>query len=204
MDMPLRLLKKWNEKYLRDWKSQVSQLRLSELREWARHPRTIGFLLSESSPRLSRGFLGIASKWVEPFTVGMGLWPEKIGEDAVEVLMPGGWRNQGEGGVVHSAALAALGEFAVRLYWEYHLDLRHSDIESRRVQVRILSRPSGSMKGVFRLPVGDREAILHRLRSEFRAEVETQTLVYDADGRLVAEIEADWTLRRLLTLGEAR
>lgn len=199
--MPFRLLKKWNEKYQQEWKPQLRALGLEEIRDWARHPRLAGFFLKERSPWLGRGFLSVASNWLEPFTVGMGLTIESIGEDSIEVAMPGGWRNQGEGGIIHSAALSALGEFGVRLYWEYHLDLRHADIESRRVQVRIISRPSGAMKGVFRLPVGDREAILHRLRTDSRAEVETQTHVYDADGRLVAEVEVEWALRRLFALG---
>jgi len=174
---------------------------INELKEFARHPRALGFALDSRSPGLAKRLLGVASNWAEPFTLGMGLRVEQIGEDVIKVIMPDKWRNHGEGGVVHSAALAALGEFAVRLYWEYHLDLRFSEVESRRVQVRMLSRPSGTMKGVFRLPVVDREAILHRLRPDYRAEVETQTLVYDGDGRLMAEVEVDWYLSRRLALG---
>jgi acyl-coenzyme A thioesterase PaaI-like protein len=175
-----------------------------ELKEFALHPstsvRSFGLLLDERSPWLGRHFLGAASKWAEPFTVGMGFKVQKIGEDAVEVRLPGKWRNQGAGGVVHSAALAALGEFAVRLYWEHHLDVRHSGVESKRMQVRILSRPVGEMKAVFRLPVVDREAILHRLRTQQHVDTETQVHVYDSAGRLIAEVDADWFLCRRLTL----
>ncbi len=176
-----------------------------ELKEFALHPsssaRSLGLLIDGQSSWLGRRFLGAASNWTEPFTVGMGFKVQKVGEDVIEVRLPGTWRNQGEGGVIHSAALAALAEFAVRLYWEHHLDLRHSGVESKRMQVRILSRPVGEMKSVFHLPVGDREAILHRLRAQHHAETETQTLVYDGAGRLVAEVDADWFLSRRLTLG---
>lgn len=180
--------------------SQSPEL-IDELKTVARHPRRLRFLLDRHVPRLSRRFLGAASNWTEPFTIGMGFRVEKLGEDAVEVRMPGGWRNQGDGGVVHSSALSALGEFAVRLYWESHLDLRHAGAQSSRVQVRVLSRPVGAMRGVFRLPVADREAILHRLRADNRADIETQTRIYDRDGRLVAEVDVDWQLSRQLALG---
>ena len=134
----------------------------------------------------------------------MGLSVERLQEDFIEVSMPKAWRNQGEGGLVHSGALATLGEFTGRLFWEYHLDLQSSEIESRRVQVRILARPVGAMKGVFRLPVADREAILLRLRVESSTVAETQTLIYDNDGRLVAEVDVEWQMHRQLALGPAR
>ena len=172
----------------------------TELKTLSRHPRSLGFLLEGSSPWLTRRFLGAASNWSEPFTVGMGFRVEKLGEDLIEVGMPGFWRNQGDAGQVHSGALASLGEFAVRLYWEYHLDLTSAGAEASRVQVRVLARPVGEMKAVFRLPVADREAILHRLRADGRTEVETQALVYDRDGRLVAEVEVDWRLCRQMRL----
>ena len=174
---------------------------VEELRLIARHPRALGVWLEEHSPWLSRRLMGAASNLAEPFMVGMGLRVEKLGEDAVEIAMPGGWRNQGEGGIVHSAALSALGESTARMFWEHHLDLRNAEAESRRVQVRILVRPEGEVKGVFRLPEADREAILHRLRAEGTAAAETQTLIYDRDGRLVAEVDVEWRLRRQLTLG---
>lgn len=175
---------------------------IDEVRLLTRHPRVLAGWLEERSPWLSRRLMGAASNLAEPFMIGMGLRVEKCGEDIVEVVMPGGWRNQGEGGIVHSAALSALGESAARMYWEHHLDLRSAEVESKRVQVRILVRPEGEMRGVFRLPEADREAILHQLRAKDTVGIETQTLIYDRDGRLIAEVDVEWQLRRQLMLGE--
>jgi hypothetical protein len=180
---------------------RVSPRLADDLKHLAQHPRSIGHWLEGQSPWLNRRFLGAASNIAEPFLVGMGLRVDKLGEDSAEVFMPGSWRNQGEGGGLHSSALSALGEFAVRLFWEYHLDLRKSEITAWRVQVRILSRASGDAKGVFRLPVAEREAILHRLRAEGQTEIDTQTMIYDMNGRLIAEVEVDWKLVRQLALG---
>lgn len=174
---------------------------VDEVRTFARHPRLLGSWLEERSPWLGRQFLGVASNLAEPFTLGMGLQVERIGEDIVEILMSGGWRNQGEGGVVHTAALSVLGEVVVRLFWEHHLDLRNCEAEPREVHVRVLARPFGQMKGVFRLPETDRESILHRLRSDGAINAETQTLIYDRDGRLVAEVTIEWRINRQLRLG---
>ncbi len=180
---------------------EISPAIVDELRTLVRHPRSLGSWIEAKSPWLGKRFLGAASTLAEPFTVGMGLKVETLGEDTIEVVMPGGWRNQGEGGGIHTGALSALGEFAMRIYWEHHLDLKTSGVESRRVEVRILSRPEGEMKAVFRLPVADREAILHRLRAETRASLDAQTLIYDRAGRLVAEVDVDWELTRQLALG---
>ena len=199
-----------NEKILGELKQLADQVRkaspglVEEVRQLARHPRSLGQWIEAKSPWLNRRFLGVASNLIEPFLVGMGLKVDRLGEEVVEVSMPGSWRNQGEGGTNHTGALVSLGEFAVRLYWEFHLDVRRNEIQTKRVQMRVLVRPTGDMKGVFRLPVSEREAILHRLRSDGIATAETQTLVYDKAGRLVAEVEVDWELRRQLALGSRK
>ena len=148
--------------------------------------------------------MSAASNLAEPFTLGMGFSVQRFSEEAIEVAMPGGWRNRGDGGLIHSGALTALGETTVRMYWDYHLDFRHSRIEATRVQVRIIAPPDAdsdqSFRGVFRLPESDREAILHRLRVEQSLSLETQTSIYDRNGRLIAEVEIDWRLSRRLML----
>lgn len=174
-----------------------------EMRTYVRHPRALGALIEARSPWLSRRIMSAASNFSEPFTAGMGLSVVKMEEDIIEVAMPGGWRNRGEGGLIHTGALAALGESTVRSFWDFHLDLRSLEIEARQVRVRILSTPEGDLRGVFRLPEGEREAILHRLRAEQKAQLETQTMIYGAHGRLIAEVEIDWRIRRLLVLGSA-
>lgn len=180
---------------------QYSPALIEELKLIVRHPRTLGFFLESKSQWAMRRMLGAASNWAEPFTIGMGFRVVKLGEDIIEVRMPGYWRNQGEFGQIHSGALASIGEFAARLFWEYHLDLKNSEAESIRVQVRVLNRPFGELSAVFRLPVADRETMLLRLRSEGRTEVETQISIYDLNGRLVAECEVDWKLVRNLRIG---
>lgn len=175
-----------------------------DLRLFVRHPRVLASWIEDRSPWLSRRLMSAASNLAEPFMIGMGLRVDKLGEDFIEVAMPGNWRNQGEGGVIHTAALTALGESAARMYWEHHLDLRDAEVESKRAEVRILVRPEGEMRGVFRLPEADREAILHQLRSKETISVETQTLIYDKNGRLIAEVDVDWRLRRQLALGPSQ
>jgi hypothetical protein len=190
-----------------------------ELQKIIRHPRALSswleanpFLSRRLSRLLNRRLLGAASNWLEPFTIGMGLAVERLSEEAVEVTMPSRWRNQGDGGAIHTGAFATLGEFCARLLWDCQLDLRSISVESRRVHVRILVKslshvrsPSagpfvGPVKGVFRLPVADREAILHRLRNESSVDVETETHIYDSQGRLIAEVEVAWQLSRVLSL----
>ena len=197
------------EQGLRDIKSMAGMVRensaplgemIDELKMMARHPRTLSSWLETKSPWLSRQVLGAASNLSEPFTLGMGLRVSRVGEEAIEVLMSGGWRNRGDGGLVHMGALATLGEFAVRLYWEHHLDLRSVTLESQRVEVRVLSRPIGEMKAVFHLPVGDREVLMHRLRADGDLVNQTETLIYDNNGRLVAEVDVEWRLSRQLAL----
>ncbi len=175
-----------------------------DLRFLLRHPRVLVSWIEERSPWLSRRLMGAASNLAEPFTIGMGLRVEKLGEDSIEVVMPGHWRNQGEGGQIHTAALAAVGESAARVYWEYHLDLRDAQVETKRAEVRILARPEGEVRAVFRLPEADREAILHQLRSKERVSVESQTLIYEKNGRLIAEVDIEWELRRQLALGSSQ
>lgn len=118
--------------------------------------------------------------------------------------MPGFWRNQGGGGRLHSGALASLGEFTVRLFWDSHLDLKMASTELTRVQVRLLSSPVGVVKSVYRVSIGDREAALFQLRADRAVIVEAQASVYDADARLVAEIEVDLRLTRQEQLASSR
>lgn len=192
---------------LGDIRSFVDQMRkrspevLEEMKTLLRHPRSLGAHLEERSPWLNRHFLGAASNLSEPFLVGMGLRVERLGEDAVEVILPGGWRNQGEGGLIHAGALATLGEFTSRLFWEHHLGLQYAEIEVVRVHLKSLARAAGDMRAVYRLPVSDREVILHRLRAQGRAEVSSEAAIYDRDARLVAEVEVEWRIQRHLALG---
>jgi hypothetical protein len=133
----------------------------------------------------------------------MGLKVSRFTGDAIEVSLPAGWRNRGEGGRIHSGAIAALGESTVRMYWDFHLDLKISDVEARRVSMQVLTSPESDLKAVFRLPEVDREAILHRLRVDRSLSLETRTLIYDSVDRLVAEVDIDWHLSRRLTLSGA-
>ena len=172
-----------------------------EMKTFARHPRSVGALIESRSSWLNRKFLGAASNLIEPFLIGMGLSIASLTEDAVEVTMPGFLRNQGEVGQIHNAAVAALGEFAARIYWEHHLDLRRQELRARSVSVRVLARATGAVRAVFRFPVGEREAVLHGLRAKGSAEAESTISVYDAGGRLVAEVEVAWDFAKVLALG---
>jgi hypothetical protein len=174
-----------------------------KIKELVRHPKTISSFLEEHSPWLSRQFLGAASNLTEPFVVGMGLKVDQLSEDIVEVSLPGGWRNQSENGLLHVGALVTLGEFASRLFWEYHLDLRSTEINLGRLEFRALGRAQGAIRAVYRVPVNEREKILHRLRSLGRAEVESQIAIYDSGLKLIAEVEVSWTLAKQLSLGSS-
>ncbi len=173
-----------------------------DLKTIARHPRSIGALIEARSPWLNRKFLGAASNIIEPFLVGMGLSVASLNEDSVEVTMPGFVRNQGEAGAIHNAALSALGEFAARLFWEHHLDLRRSELIARSIALRVLARAAGPMRAVFRFQVSEREAVLHRLRSDGSAHAESTVSIYDSGGRLVAEVEIGWDFSKQLSLSE--
>ncbi len=173
---------------------------LEDLKTFARHPRSVGALIEARSSWLNRKFLGAASNIVEPFLVGMGLSVASLNEDSVEVTMPGFIRNQAEAGVIHNAALSALGEFAARLFWEHHLDLRRSELRVRSISLRSLARASGSMRGVFRFQVSEREAVFHRLRSEGSSAADSTVSIYDSAGRLVAEVEIGWDFSKQLSL----
>ena len=110
------------------------------------------------------------------------------------------WRTQGEGGEIHNSALTALGEFASRLYWEHHLGLRGPELRARVVTLRLLSRATGDLRGVFRWTVAQREEIQLRLRAAGQAEASALVSIYDASERLVAEVDIEWLLSRQLAL----
>ena len=114
--------------------------------------------------------------------------------------MPGFLRNQGEVGSIHNAALSALGEFSARIFWEHHLDLRRADLRATSVVLRSLARASGPMRAVFRFQVGEREAVLHRLRTDGSATSESTVSIYDVGGRLVAEVDVAWEFSKQLSL----
>jgi acyl-coenzyme A thioesterase PaaI-like protein len=177
---------------------------VQELKSVFRHPRALGARIEEASPWLNRRFLGVASNWIEPFLAGMGLKVERLTEDHSEVIMPGSWRNQGESGVVHSAALCALGEFTSRIFWEHHLDLRLSDFEVRGIELKLLCRPVGQMRSIYRLAEMERESALQRLREAGAVEIESLALIYDEQGRLVAETNVQWKISRVLALGSGQ
>jgi acyl-coenzyme A thioesterase PaaI-like protein len=206
MNLPMQLYKKCHELaqdfYRQEW--EKGRQRLAEAQVYVRHPRMLSYLVRENTPIigpwLGRQILGAASILSEPFTLGMGMRLENIGEDSAEVSLPGSWRNRGDGGLIHGAALSALGEHAGRLYWEYHLDLHNSEIEAKAVQLRLVGRAEGVVRAVFHLPVADREAILHQLRADNKASVDSQILIYDQERRLVAEVEIEWLLQRRLEL----
>lgn len=194
--------------HLDDWLAQTKKIAehvhlenvVEDVRTLAKRPRAISSWIETKSPWLNRQFLTAASNLIEPFLVGMGLRVEKIGEESVEVSMPDIWRNQGENGSIHTGAIVSLGEFTTRLYWEYHLDVRRSEMRTEAIRMRSISKSTGSLKAVFRMSVSEREAILHRMRAQGRADVETLASVYDRSGRLVAEVEVDWELWRPLAL----
>lgn len=173
---------------------------VDDMRTFAKRPRALSSWIESKSPWLNRQFLTAASNLIEPFLVGMGLRVERIGEESVEVSMPDIWRNQGEGGSIHTGAIVSLGEFTTRLYWEYHLDVRRSEMRTEAVRMRAIAKSNGSLRAVFRMPVSEREVIQHRLRAESRVTIETLASIYDGGGRLVAEVEVDWELSRPLAL----
>jgi Domain of unknown function (DUF4442) len=171
-----------------------------QLKTFARHPRSVGALIESRNAWLNRKFLGAASNLVEPFLVGMGLSIASLTEDSAEITMPGFIRNQGEAGAIHNAALAALGEFAARIFWEHHLDLQRSELQATSVSTKLMTRAQGPMRAVFRYPVSEREGVLLTLRSETYAEAESLVSIYDALGKLVAEVEIEWRFSRRLAL----
>ncbi len=171
-----------------------------QLKTFARHPRAVGALIESRNAWLNRKFLGAASNLVEPFMLGTGLSIASLTEDSVEVTMPGFIRNQGEGGVIHNAALSALGEFAARIFWEHHLDLNRSELLASSVSLKIMAKASGPARAIFRLPVSEREAVLLTLRTETFAEAESLVSIYDSTGKLVAEVETEWKFSRRLAL----
>ena len=186
---------------LRDGLSErLNESLAQDLKTFVRHPRSIGTLIESRSAWLNRKFLGAASNLVEPFLIGMGFSVASLSEDSVEVTLPGFLRNQGEAGVIHNAALSALGEFAARIFWEHHLDLRRQELRARSVSLRSISRAAGQMRGVFRFPVGERESVLHQLRVNGDAEADSTVSIYDTDGRLVAEVDIGWDFSRQLSL----
>lgn len=173
----------------------------NQIKGFVRQPRALGAVIEEHSPWLSRRFLGAASNLAEPFVAGMGLGVETLGEESIEVSMPGFWRNQGEGGKIHPGALCTLGEFATRIFWEHHLDLRRSEMTVRRIHLRALSNVEGGVRALYRLSVSEREKLLHALRAEGAVDVECEVAIHDAGGKLAAQVEVEWRFAKPLALG---
>lgn len=180
---------------------ELSPTMVEDLKTLLRHPRSAAGLIDGRGQWLGRRFLDVASNVVEPFLAGMGLRVERLEEERIEVSMPGWWRNQGDRGSIHSAALVALAEFTARLFWEHHLDLSRSDMQLERTETRFLAQAKGVTKAILRLPVAEREAAFYKLRSEGETEVTVSVAIYDDQGRLVVESELAWRLRKRLALG---
>jgi hypothetical protein len=165
--------------------------------------KSLNFLISkieERSPWLSRSLLGVASNMTEPFLLAMGLSVERVEEDLVEVWLPDWWRNRGEEGVVHNGAIASLGEFAVRKYWDHHLTSFHSRAEAVNLQFRRLGVVKGALRGTFYLATSERESFFQKLRANQSATINCETNIYDKDGRLVAQVEMQWQMDIILEL----
>ena len=176
-------------------RAQAPQL-LAEVRGYAQHPRALSALVEDHSPWLSRHIMGLAANLTEPFTAGMGISVNRFTGELIEVGMPSSWRNRGASGRVHSGALSVLGEATVKMYWDFHLDFKTVTFFERRVVVNILLRSETDLRAVFRFSEVDREALLYRLRVDKRVLLETQTQIFDALDRLVAEVDIEWDLRQ--------
>jgi acyl-coenzyme A thioesterase PaaI-like protein len=175
-----------------------------EIKTLVRQPRSLAALIDSQSPWLGRQFLGVASNIVEPFLVGTGVSVTSIGEEIAEVTLPNIWRNQGERNVVHNAAIAAAAELASRLYWERHLDIRHAEMHATSVSTRMLASARETLRVVFRATINEREEVLHKLRASGEAESTSSVSVYDPSGKLIAEVEIEWTITKQLSLSGAR
>jgi hypothetical protein len=90
------------------------------------------------------------------------------------------------------------------LYWEHHLDLRGPELFARHVDLRSLAPARGDLRGVFRWTVASREEIQHRLRASGEAEATIPVSLYDRAGKLVAEVEIEWSFTRQLSLGSGQ
>ncbi len=189
----------------------ISELR-TEVSLIRKHPGAIGPWL-ETTPLIGTSLkrfltlplLSVASKISHPFTLPLGLKIENLSEEVVEVTLPLRWNTRGgKDGAAHPGAVATLGEFCSRLFFEYQLDLKSIVLESRDVQLRFLGKPSVNsprLLGIFRLPEADREATLLELRRTGHVEFETETQIYDAKGLRIAEVEVTWKLTQRLALG---
>jgi hypothetical protein len=149
---------------------------------------------------LNRRFLELASPLLEPFLAGMGLRVERLTEDMIEVFLPGTWKNRGIKSDIHIGALTALGDMAARLFWEHHLDLRDAEVRVERIEVRMVSRPSGDLRALYRVSTSERESVLYELRSQGRVAYASSSAIYDSAGRLVAEVEVGLVFVRQLAL----
>ncbi|HVK61305.1 MAG TPA: DUF4442 domain-containing protein [Bdellovibrionales bacterium] len=183
---------------------KVNEAIATDLKNFARQPRSLAALIESQSPWLGRRFLGVASNIVEPFLVGTGVSVAALGEEVCEIALPNIWRNQTEHGVVHTAAISATAELASRLYWERHLDLHHSELKPLSVSTRILGSTRDSLKAVFRATVGEREEVLHKLRANGETETLGTVSVYDSSGKLVSEVEIEWKMTKQLALSDGR
>jgi hypothetical protein len=183
-------------------RKQAAEGLTAEIRTVLRNPRILGQFIEQRSPWLNRQLLSAASNISEPFLVGMGLKVEKLNEESIEVTLPAVWKNRAQNSRVHVAALITLGEFASRLFWEHHLDLRSTELEAEKIEFISHRSPSGDLRGVFRISEGERESVLRHLREHGTSEVGSSVSIYDASERLVCEIDVAWRFFRQLSLPE--
>jgi hypothetical protein len=166
--------------------------------------QALGNLLEETSPALSRAFLGAASSLAAPFTAGMGMRVDRLDDTGRSATLPDWWRNRDETGRPHPAAVAALVELASRSYWARHLDPASATAQMKRLECRWSKPGRGALRADLSRTDEEREEILLQLRAEGQAVATCALQIYDRAGHLVGEAEADWELRsRILLTGAA-
>ena len=168
--------------------------------------KSIGHLLEERSPALSRAFLSAASSLATPFAAGMGLTVERLDDLGCVAKMPDWWRNRDENGGAHPAAVATLAQFATRSYWDRHLDPRATRVRLSRLDCRFPTPPTsgpatGALQAEFAFADDAREGVLFHLRGNGRVEAVCVAQVFDSAGRRVAEVEVEWEFTVVSLLG---
>lgn len=163
-----------------------------QVKHYLEHPQELASLIEEKSPGLGKGILSAASNILEPFAAGMGLHVAKLEEGLVEVVLPDWWRNRDAGGDVHRGAVTVLGEFAARIFWERHLDLRHANMQVKQIQVKYFKKAQSDLRAVFQISEAERESLLFQLRSRGEVEAESDVKIFDRKEQLVAQVQVDW------------
>lgn len=163
-------------------------------------PKVMSQQLEVVSPWLANQVLNYASGWIAPFALGMGLRLLRLEDEVVEVELPLRWKNWGEPNEMSPAAILAAGEYAVRIFWQRHLDEKLQKLRLKEYQFEVYAPLNEDLTLKSQLAAQERESVLFQSRLHGLGEFEQAIQIFNNKKQLIGQMISRCTLETEKTL----